>query len=78
MIRRVTEYIIVCDAERFGMECIGSTGGNAFGSFTQAECAESAERYGWKRVSARCWLCPQCAEREQRKAEKLAARQEKE
>ena len=67
MIRRVTEYIIVCDAERFGLECTGSPGGHAFGSFTQAECAESAEREGWKKVTSRCWLCPRCAECEDKK-----------
>ena len=67
MIRRVTEYIIVCDAERFGLECIGTQGGHAFGSFTQAECAEAAEREGWKKVTSRCWLCQRCAEREEKK-----------
>jgi hypothetical protein len=69
MIRRVTEYVIVCDAERFRLECCGAYGGHAFGSFTQDECAESAAREGWVKITARCWLCPPCAKREEQKRE---------
>lgn len=53
MIRRITEYIIVCDGDRVlvRQRCDGS--GHAFGSITQADCAESAIKYGWRQLSPR-------------------------
>lgn len=61
MIRRVTEYIIVCDGDRVldRQRCDGR--GHAFSSATQPDCAESAIKYGWRQLSPRLWLCPDCA-----------------
>lgn len=71
MIRKVVEYMIVCDA---GERCVVDGNGNAtaFGSPTLTDCAEQATEHGWKRVSARLWLCPDCAnEVEKSKADGL-------
>lgn len=61
MIRRVTECVIVCDGDRVlsRQRCDGS--GHAFSSYTAAECAEAATKDGWRQLSPRIWLCPQCA-----------------
>lgn len=67
MIRRVVEYVIVCDAKSISGEECPEIGGTAFGSPTMADCATSATEYRWKKISKRLWLCPQCAA-------KLAAR----
>lgn len=63
MIRRVTEYVIVCDADRIMTTECQSIGGTAFNSQTMAECAESAKQDGWHQVSKRLWLCPYCTKR---------------
>lgn len=60
MIRRVVEYIIVCDAKRFGMECF--SGAHAYNAVAYEECEQGARRDGWKQMSRRLWLCPRCAE----------------
>lgn len=63
MIRRRVEYIIICDSARvFGKEiCDGQA--TAFDSYSAADCAEEAKRYGWTQVSKRLWLCPSCSKR---------------
>lgn len=62
MIRRVTEYVIVCDADRLGSPCM-EVGGTAFGSLTMTAAIEDATEHHWKQISKRFWLCPRCAER---------------
>ncbi len=61
MIRRVIEYMIICDARECVIDEYGAA--SAFGSPTLTDCAEIAARLGWKQVSARLWLCPDCAEK---------------
>lgn len=65
MIRRVVEYIITCD---MGDRCAYDGFGNstAFGSPTMKDCEESAKKYGWRQLSARLWLCPDCAKKAER------------
>lgn len=60
MIRRVIEYVIVCDGERVltKPQCEGF--GHAFSSETANDCAESAKAEGWKQISPKLWLCPKC------------------
>lgn len=61
MIRRVVEYIIGCDAKRvLGRECPTDTF-LALNTWTQEDCAQSARKEGWERVSKRYWLCPKCS-----------------
>lgn len=60
MIRRVVEYIIVCDARRFGLECFA--GAHAYDARAYEECEQGARRDKWKQMSKRLWLCPRCAE----------------
>lgn len=62
MIRRVVEYMIHCDAEQLSLKNRCDATWHAFSSMTQKECAESAAGEGWKPVTKRFWLCPQCAE----------------
>lgn len=57
MIRRLVEYVIVCDAKP---EC-PSRSNVAYGSPTLSDCESVATQYGWKRISSRRWLCPNCA-----------------
>lgn len=59
MIRRVVEYVIVCDAPKQN-DCWEST---AFGSSSADDCAEMAKKHDWRQVSARLWLCPDCAKK---------------
>lgn len=56
MIRRVVEYVVCCDVP----DCYDST---AFGSPTAADCEEQALQHGWLKVSARKWLCLDCAQK---------------
>lgn len=62
MIRRVAEYVIVCDSERVLGYQRCEAYGYAFSSVTLADCATSASREGWQQVSKRLWLCPRCAD----------------
>jgi hypothetical protein len=59
MIRKVVEYMIICDA---GERCVvdGFGHATAFGSPTQKDCAEQAAEHGWRQISVRRWLCPDC------------------
>lgn len=61
MIRRSVEYYITCDMKERCVDGFGNS--TAFGSPTAKDCEESAKKYKWRQVSARLWLCPQCAEK---------------
>lgn len=62
MIRRVIEYIIICDSERVGLgECYH--GATAFNAAHYEECEQYARRDKWKQISKRMWLCPNHAEK---------------
>ena len=63
MIRRVVEYIVVCD----GPNCPCGSGSCAYGSRTKAECEEAARQDGWVQVSKRKWYCQTCAMRRHKK-----------
>lgn len=68
MIRRVVEYIIICDMKT---RCVDGYGNStAFSSMTAKDCAESATRHGWKQLSARLWLCPDCVRKAERAKER--------
>lgn len=56
MIHRVVEYVISCDGLRLrGVEC-SQYGSTAYGDRAAADCAVSATKDGWVRVTKRCFI----------------------
>lgn len=57
--------MITCDAKR---NCVVDDLGYtlAFGSPTLKDCENEARQGGWKQLSARLWLCPDCVRKAER------------
>ena len=60
MIRRRIEYMIFCDGEQVFRKPMCDATWHAFDSETAKDCAESAKAEGWKQISPKLWLCPEC------------------